>query len=73
MDVVLESPTIPPSAYASLNYCRMYLQVTTLSDITTSDRNYIKYDALMGEIDRNQIIDDIQWPYQKKPNEETWK
>eukprot|EP00978_Attheya_sp_CCMP212_P015193 scaffold39147_cov55-Attheya_sp.AAC.6 len=73
MDVVLKSPTISPSTYGSLNYCRMYLQVTTLSDITTSDKNYIRHDALLGDIDRTQIMNDIQWPYQEKPNPETWK
>jgi hypothetical protein len=73
MDAVLKSPTISTSECARINYCRMYLQVTTLSDITTSDGNYIRYDVLMGEGDRTQRIEDIKWPYQEKPNTETWK
>eukprot|EP00978_Attheya_sp_CCMP212_P041766 scaffold243882_cov57-Attheya_sp.AAC.2 len=52
MDIVLQSPSIPEKDYAELNcYCRMYLRVTTLSDITTSDVKQIRDDILKGNRD----------------------
>eukprot|EP00957_Ditylum_brightwellii_P197748 15065324-Ditylum_brightwellii.AAC.1 len=40
----LKSPTM-----RKLNYCQLYLQVTHLSDITTSDRKRLHLDILREE------------------------
>jgi hypothetical protein len=37
-----------PSQLRTLNYCRIYLQVLLLSDITTADRGYLLSTILQG-------------------------
>eukprot|EP00978_Attheya_sp_CCMP212_P030095 scaffold109546_cov35-Attheya_sp.AAC.1 len=73
MDAILSSPTISPSKYEVLNYCRMHLQVTTLSDIATSDGKYIRHDALLGCTDWSKFLDVMQWPNQPRPDPDSWK
>eukprot|EP00978_Attheya_sp_CCMP212_P043275 scaffold279589_cov64-Attheya_sp.AAC.1 len=72
MDAVLQSTAIATKDYATLNYCRLYLRVTTLSDITTSDGTQIKEDILTGFRDLSQSIDSKDWPHQEKPDKATW-
>jgi hypothetical protein len=73
MDELLASPLIPSTDYNEMNYCRMYLQVTRLADISTSDGKRIRSD--MQEGDRNVLNRDqtIDWPYQQKPGKASWK
>jgi hypothetical protein len=71
MDIVLQSPSIPEKDYAELNYCRMYLRVTTLSDITTSDGKQIMDDILKGNRDLSNHVDPTEWPHQEKPDKPT--
>jgi hypothetical protein len=72
MDEILASPLISTKDYNKMNYCRMYLQVTTLADITTSDGKRIRSDIQAG--DRNVLHRDqtIDWPYQQKPGKNSW-
>eukprot|EP00978_Attheya_sp_CCMP212_P018891 scaffold52212_cov35-Attheya_sp.AAC.1 len=72
MDAFLQSPSIPEKDYAALNYCRLYLRVTTLSDITTSDGKQIMYDILTGYRDLHLHVDPTEWPHQEKPDKPTW-
>ena len=55
-----------------LNECRIYLQVTWVSDIANVKGDKILESALKGERSTNQISN-IQWPLQQRPNEQTWK
>jgi hypothetical protein len=73
MGAILSSPTIPPSKYAVLNYCRIDLQVTTLSEIVTSNRKFVRHDALLGDTDWSKFLDVMQWPNQPKPDPDSWK
>ena len=52
MDEILDSPLIPATDYSTINYCRLYLQVTTIADITTSDGKRIRTEIMEG--DRNE-------------------
>jgi hypothetical protein len=51
-----------------LNCCRMYLQVTTVSDITTGDGYYITQYAWMGQFDHHQTSR-YEWPRQPRPTD----
>eukprot|EP00978_Attheya_sp_CCMP212_P000100 scaffold186_cov32-Attheya_sp.AAC.3 len=72
MDAFLQSPSIPKKDYAALNYCRLYLRVTTLSDITTSDGKQIMHAILTGYRDLHLHVDPTEWPHQAKPDKPTW-
>eukprot|EP00978_Attheya_sp_CCMP212_P021750 scaffold63912_cov37-Attheya_sp.AAC.1 len=72
MDIVLQSLSIPEKDYAELNYCRMYLRITTLSDITTSDGKQIMDDILKGNRDLSNHVDPTEWPHQENPDKPTW-
>ena len=55
-----------------LNACRLYLQVTFLSDITTIDGKFL----LPGVIDgtnENIPTSKLEWPNQNSPDKKTWK
>ena len=55
-----------------LNSCRLYLQVTFLSKITTIRDDEVLSSALTGE--RNTSQHSIfHWPKQKRPDIKTWK
>eukprot|EP00957_Ditylum_brightwellii_P098452 7500865-Ditylum_brightwellii.AAC.1 len=50
-----------------LNSCCLFLQATTLADITSGSVNYMVADTFKGiEI---QTHSDIEWPYQCKPSQ----
>jgi hypothetical protein len=67
MDEILASPLIPATDYSAINYCQLYLQVTTIADITTSDGKRIQTEIM--DRDRNDTRRDqtIDWPFQQKP------
>ena len=55
-----------------LNWCRMYLQAVTVSDIATADGTTIRYSSWHGG--RNSPKrDSIQWPRSERPAEKHWK
>ena len=56
---------------ASINRCRIYLQVIHLSDITTGDGIYISRAAYNGDIER-WSISQYEWPIQGKPGSKDW-
>ena len=55
-----------------LNNCRLYLQIFTLSDISSSDGTKLTKCALSGH--RNPAFQTLlHWPKQKRPSNKTWK
>ena len=63
---------LPLSHMRTLNRCRIYLKVITLSDITTADSTRIIPSVKKGY----QIparISTLMWPNQGKPNSAEWK
>ena len=54
-----------------LNACRLFLQVTLLSETASVDGKFIKHSILQGK--RNSIASTKIWPRQKSPNKATWK
>jgi hypothetical protein len=50
----------------ALNHCRVYLQVTTILDVTSGDGLRISSSSIEGDHDSEQPHY-YQWPYQPKP------
>ena len=48
MDAVLDSPSFKPFEIRMVNYCRLYLRVTTLADITTAKGDAIDSGMYQG-------------------------
>ena len=55
----------------SINRCRLYLQVATISDITSVDGRYITEHAWKGERDPDRESRWI-WPTQARPTKKEW-
>ena len=66
-DFLLQDPT--PTELRLLNSCRLYLRVTTLSDISSANGNTITQQCWegMGPTDAIQL-----WPRQQKPHSKAW-
>ena len=74
MDAILQSGQFAPAAIQQLNYCRLYLQATTLSDIANAEGNYMDPHLVNGRL--NHYASSIQkWHKvnQSRPAEEHWK
>ena len=57
---------------AELKLCRLFLQVTTLADITTADGTRIMASALEGTKAKNHNPSYYKWPKQQKPPKSIW-
>ena len=55
-----------------LNNCRLYLQIITLTDITSADRKHLIKTQLNGS-KSTSFTSDLAWPKQKRPNKNCWK
>eukprot|EP00957_Ditylum_brightwellii_P020748 1564361-Ditylum_brightwellii.AAC.1 len=69
MDVALNSPLINNSLLDPINWCRLYMQHLTITDITTSDRKYLAHYFDLPEpplaLPHNP---EYEWPQQGRPN-----
>ena len=72
MDEVLASHSFKPFQIRMVNYCRMYLRVTTLADITTAKGDAIDPGMYQGEA--TSVIVNSQWyhVHQKRPGPKAW-
>ena len=70
MDVVLASNKIRPAAIKRINYCRMYLDVLLLSDITTPKQ--LDTAAYHGDKNTMHSADPGHSVNQAKPNDKAW-
>eukprot|EP00957_Ditylum_brightwellii_P207216 15352012-Ditylum_brightwellii.AAC.1 len=62
---------ISTTEFPKLNYVIMYLKVTTLADVTTSDgKSIIKRQT--NSTTAKLINTKNQWLHQEKPGEESW-
>jgi hypothetical protein len=70
--VLQTSPShqISPSDLRAFNHCRLFLQVTYLSEITTADGTSLTHDAWIGN--RTQISP-LLWPVQPKPGPKSFQ
>ena len=58
------------STLRQLNYCRMYLQIEWLSDITTNDGKQLHLRYYYGL--QQKPYTNHRWPYQEKPLVKIW-
>lgn len=73
MDAILASKRFKASEISQLNYCRMYLQVVTVSDITCPGGRDLDPDMLSGMPGRHSST--TKWHHfnQARPSEQQWE
>eukprot|EP00978_Attheya_sp_CCMP212_P007873 scaffold18320_cov37-Attheya_sp.AAC.1 len=76
MENFLDSKAFSPKDIRIINACRMYLQVTRVSDISTTAGSRILAQILNGDITKEQLNQfyepNIEWPRQDRPNKAAW-
>ena len=70
MTITLESQKFKPAQLRRINYCRMYLNVLLVSDITTAKGDYIESAMFSGNA---QPVITKHKANQAKPNAKAWK
>ena len=70
MTITLESQKFKPAQLRRLNYCRMYLNVLLLSNITTAKGDYIEPLMFSGDTQPAITTHKVK---QAKPNAKAWK
>ena len=71
MDTIISSNRYNPAQVKTMNLCRLYLCITTVSDITSSDGKQIISDLVDGTRINNESS--FRWPHQSKPPPCAWK
>ena len=71
MDSLREHGQFSATEMQQLNACRMYLQVSRLSDIVTGDGRHILREVLVGS-DTKHHLSSNRWPRQGRPIKEWW-
>lgn len=72
----VQTMNLPNIDVRRINYCRLYLRVTSLSEICSSDgktimRKYKTCNQTTSTTMRRQS--NLEWPHQNNPNEQSWK
>ena len=70
MDIALDLYS-KPSKLQHLDACRLYLQVTLLSDITTADGKFIRSEVMQSHQPLSNSANELL-PYQSSPNTAGW-
>jgi zinc-binding in reverse transcriptase/Endonuclease/Exonuclease/phosphatase family len=72
MDMVIQSNLFLPRELKFLNYCRLYLQVLTLSDMLNAQGTAFAIGIYQGFRSVSQSYSTLQEPLQERPNDHTW-
>ena len=72
MDMIIESNTFTPDEIIKINYCRIYLQVYNLSDITNGFGTNINH-CILQHIKNPDTTSSYNWPHQPNPSRQSWK
>lgn len=70
MDTVIQTKRYKPHQIRKINYCRLYLNVTTISEIANAKGDMITKEMMEGNRDSNQ--DKWQRVHQQKPDNTSW-
>lgn len=73
MDCILHSEQFTAPEIRSLNYCRQYLQVVTLSDITKADGSHLDAYMMRGMLNRDSSQTKWHFFNQKRPPAGAWR
>ena len=72
MDKVLSSAIFTPPQIRRINYCRLYLQVITLSDICTAPGTHFDFEMYYGRIHERSSHTTWHSFTQERPSEPSW-
>ena len=72
MDAVLDSGKFKDAQITAINYCRLYLQVVTLSDISTADGTSLDMHKRDGHWSLLSSRTTLNWINQERPPEKAW-
>ena len=73
MDALRLSGSCTTTELQRLNACRMYVQVTRLSDITSADGLYLRTEMLQGSHNgQAYFVTNDRWPRQERPPKSWW-
>jgi hypothetical protein len=72
MDLVLASNLFKARDMKFLNYCRLYLQVLTLSDMYNAQGNALAVGIYDGYPSHTQSWSTLLEPFQERPNSQVW-
>jgi hypothetical protein len=72
MDIAIQSGKFKPNHLRPLNYCRLYLNVTTIAEITNATGTAIDQAMFNGSRDATQSKAQWQQVLQNKPNKTSW-
>jgi hypothetical protein len=72
MDVVLASNLFKAREIKFLNYCRLYLQVLTLSDMYNAQGDALAVGIYNGYRSHTQSRSTLLEPFQERPNSQAW-
>ena len=73
MDMILESNTFSKAEICRLNYCRVYLQATTLSDLVMVSGRGLDNNKLLGKSSLLSRITSHMHVYRERPSDAEWK
>lgn len=72
MTAIISSDRFNPSEITQLNYCRQFLQLLTISDLTTADGIHIDQDMLAGKMGKWSNTTKLHHFNQGRPNKKVW-
>jgi exonuclease III len=72
MDIVLQSKKYTASEIRRINYCRLFLQAVTLSDLATVDGQYVDASKLKGHPSLRSSSTTLMHINQDRPSESEW-
>ena len=73
MDVILESRAFTDAEIRKLNYCRLHLKASTLSDITNVDGITLDKAKLSGSVSFLSSVSHGDFIHQDKPSDTAWQ
>ena len=71
MDIALTQGSFSTNELQKINGCRLFLQVTSLADITSGDGTFILKHYWDGARD-GSVISPFRWPKQGQPKDKEW-
>jgi hypothetical protein len=72
MGAILYSDAFTDKEICQLNYCRLYLQAVTISDLATPQGDRLDLGTLTGTKSHLSSLTTLHWPNQQKPDQRTW-
>jgi hypothetical protein len=72
MGIAIHGGKFKPHQIRRINYCRLYLNVTTISEITNAKGNMIDPAMMNGTRESTMSSDKWQGVYQQKPDRVSW-